>query len=169
MGTSESDGASPRPSDVAGRSVPAERPRALTGALWTIVALVAWTLVLELVIPLATGELVAAYPDGPSDAVVVAESVIGAAGGVAGLPGAIAELPVTVTMLLRGLLEIAEEHGLDPKSDEVRKELRSGLGRWRRVRSDISLRPFLDRRPRPVGQAGRRRLTLPRARKTATS
>lgn len=83
MGTSESDGASPRPSDVAGRSVPAERPRALTGALWTIVALVAWTLVLELVIPLATGELVAAYPDGPSDAVVVAESVIGAAGGVA--------------------------------------------------------------------------------------
>ncbi|MEZ5093104.1 bifunctional RNase H/acid phosphatase [Nocardioides sp.] len=83
MGTSESDGASPRPSDVAGRSAPAERPRALTGALWTIVALVAWTLVLELVIPLATGELVAAYPDGPSDAVVVAESVIGAAGGVA--------------------------------------------------------------------------------------
>ncbi len=46
----------------------------------------------------------------------------GAAGGVAGLPGAIAELPVTVTMLLRSLLEIAEEHGLDPKSDEVRKE-----------------------------------------------
>ena len=55
------------------------------------------------------------------------------------------------------------------RADEVRKELRSGLGRWRRVRSDISLRPFLDRRPRPVGQAGRRRLTLPRARKTATS
>ncbi|MFD1882634.1 EcsC family protein [Paracoccus pacificus] len=46
----------------------------------------------------------------------------GAAGGVAGLPGAMIDLPVTVTLLLRAVLGIAEEHGLDPKSDEVRRE-----------------------------------------------
>lgn len=52
----------------------------------------------------------------------LASTVSGAAGGVAGLPGAMIELPVTVTMLLRAILEIAEEHGLDPDSDEVRIE-----------------------------------------------
>lgn len=46
----------------------------------------------------------------------------GAAGGVAGLPGAVIELPFTITMFLRSMLEIAEEHGLDPNSDEVRME-----------------------------------------------
>ncbi|AUH32513.1 protein EcsC [Paracoccus tegillarcae] len=46
----------------------------------------------------------------------------GAAGGVAGLPGAIIELPFTITMFLRAMLEIAEEHGLDPQSEEVRAE-----------------------------------------------
>ena len=52
----------------------------------------------------------------------LASTVSGAAGGVAGLPGAMIELPVTVTMLLRAILEIAAEHGLDPDSDEVRIE-----------------------------------------------
>lgn len=52
----------------------------------------------------------------------LASTVSGAAGGVAGLPGAMIELPVTVTMLLRAILDIAEEHGLDPDSDEVRIE-----------------------------------------------
>ena len=52
----------------------------------------------------------------------LASTVSGAAGGIAGLPGAIVELPVTVTMLLRAILEIAEEHGLDPASEEVRIE-----------------------------------------------
>lgn len=52
----------------------------------------------------------------------LASTVSGAAGGVAGLPGAMIELPVTVTMLLRAILDIAEEHGLDPESDEVRSE-----------------------------------------------
>ena len=52
----------------------------------------------------------------------LASTVSGAAGGVAGLPGAMIEMPVTVTMLLRAILEIAAEHGLDPDSDEVRME-----------------------------------------------
>ncbi|MFV0294234.1 MAG: EcsC family protein [Paracoccus sp. (in: a-proteobacteria)] len=46
----------------------------------------------------------------------------GAIGGAAGLTGAVLELPITVTMLLRAILEIAEEHGFDPSSDEVQTE-----------------------------------------------
>lgn len=46
----------------------------------------------------------------------------GAAGGIAGLPGAMIELPLTVTFLLRSILEIAAEHGLDPDSEEIRME-----------------------------------------------
>lgn len=46
----------------------------------------------------------------------------GAVGGVAGLPGAMLELPVTITTLMRALLAIAAEHGLDPDSEEVRME-----------------------------------------------
>ncbi|WBL32589.1 EcsC family protein [Sinirhodobacter sp. HNIBRBA609] len=49
-------------------------------------------------------------------------TAMGAAGGVGGLPGALAELPFTVTMLLRAIQGIAFEHGFDPASDEVRME-----------------------------------------------
>ena len=52
----------------------------------------------------------------------MASTFSGAAGGVGGLPGAMVELPVTVTLLLRSMLDIAAEHGLDPDSDEVRME-----------------------------------------------
>lgn len=52
----------------------------------------------------------------------LAPAVSGAVGGLAGLPGALIELPLTITMLLRAILEIAEEHGLDPDSEEVRLE-----------------------------------------------
>ncbi|WBU57014.1 EcsC family protein [Paracoccus sediminicola] len=46
----------------------------------------------------------------------------GAVGGAAGLTGAVIELPVTVTILLRAILEIAEEHGLDPQSEDIQAE-----------------------------------------------
>lgn len=52
----------------------------------------------------------------------MASTVSGAAGGAAGLAGAVVELPFTVTLLLRAMLDIAAEHGLDPDSEEVRKE-----------------------------------------------
>ncbi|MDO5620078.1 MAG: EcsC family protein [Paracoccus sp. (in: a-proteobacteria)] len=52
----------------------------------------------------------------------LATTASGVAGGVAGLPGAVVELPVTITLLLRAMLEIAAEHGFDPDSDEVRRE-----------------------------------------------
>ena len=52
----------------------------------------------------------------------VASTVSGAAGGIGGFAGALVELPFTVTLLLRAMLEIAAEHGLDPDDDEVRKE-----------------------------------------------
>lgn len=49
-------------------------------------------------------------------------TAMGAAGGFGGLPGALAELPFTVTMLLRTIQGIAAEHGFDPASEEVRVE-----------------------------------------------
>jgi len=62
---------------------------------------------------------VADRPDWVNTALTTA---MGAAGGVGGLPGALAELPFTVTMLLRSIQGIAAEHGFDPASDEVRME-----------------------------------------------
>jgi hypothetical protein len=49
-------------------------------------------------------------------------TAMGAAGGIGGLPGALAELPFTVTLLLRAIQGIAAEHGFDPDTDEVRLE-----------------------------------------------
>ncbi len=45
----------------------------------------------------------------------------GAVGGLAGIGGAMLELPVTVTLLLRAIMDIAAEHGLDPDSDAARR------------------------------------------------
>ena len=52
----------------------------------------------------------------------VASTVSGAAGGAGGLAGALVELPFSITLLLRAMLDIAAEHGLDPDSEEVRME-----------------------------------------------
>lgn len=49
-------------------------------------------------------------------------TAMGAAGGLGGLPSAMAEMPVTVTVLMRAMLAIAAEHGYDPDSPEVMKE-----------------------------------------------
>lgn len=47
---------------------------------------------------------------------------MGAAGGAGGLPTALAELPVTTTVLLRAILGVAQEYGFDPALPETRKE-----------------------------------------------
>lgn len=47
-------------------------------------------------------------------------TAMGAAGGFGGLPTALAELPVTTTVLLRAIQGIAAEHGFDPNEEEVR-------------------------------------------------
>ncbi|WP_417719758.1 EcsC family protein [Salipiger sp.] len=49
-------------------------------------------------------------------------TAMGAAGGAGGLPTALAELPVTTTVLLRAIQGIAAEHGFDPDDPEIRKE-----------------------------------------------
>lgn len=49
-------------------------------------------------------------------------TAMGAAGGFGGLAGSLAELPFTVTMLLRAIQGIAAEHGFDPEDEEVRLE-----------------------------------------------
>jgi len=46
-------------------------------------------------------------------------SAMGAAGGFGGLPTALAELPVTTTLLLRVIEGVAVEHGFDPSTESV--------------------------------------------------
>ena len=49
-------------------------------------------------------------------------TAMGAAGGSGGLPTAVAELPVTTTVLLRAIQGIAAEHGFDPADESVRMD-----------------------------------------------
>ncbi|WP_338550622.1 EcsC family protein [Roseovarius phycicola] len=46
-------------------------------------------------------------------------TAMGAAGGMGGLPTALAELPVTTTVLLRAIQDVAVEHGFDPSEPGV--------------------------------------------------
>lgn len=46
-------------------------------------------------------------------------TAMGAAGGFGGLPSAMAELPVTTTILLRAIQDVAESYGFDPASENV--------------------------------------------------
>ncbi|MGH1578165.1 EcsC family protein [Planktotalea sp.] len=52
----------------------------------------------------------------------VAATAMGAAGGAGGLPTALAELPVTTTVLLRAIQGIAKEYGFDPNDPEIQAE-----------------------------------------------
>ena len=49
----------------------------------------------------------------------VVTTAMGAAGGFGGLPSAMAELPVTTTILLRAIQDVAAEHGFDPSEESV--------------------------------------------------
>lgn len=53
----------------------------------------------------------------------VLAGVSGAVGGFAGLPGAIVELPVTITLILRAIQDVAAEHGFDPDDEGTRREV----------------------------------------------
>lgn len=57
---------------------------------------------------------------GPSWMTRALTTAMGAAGGFGGLPSALAELPVTTTVLLRAIQTIAETHGFDPREEAVR-------------------------------------------------
>ncbi len=52
----------------------------------------------------------------------VLAALSGALGGVGGLPTAIAELPVAITLIFRAVQEVAETHGEDPTAAETRLE-----------------------------------------------
>ena len=58
-------------------------------------------------------------PDQKSWLNTAVTTAMGAVGGAGGLPTALAELPVTTTVLLRAIQGIAAEHGFDPKEPEV--------------------------------------------------
>ena len=58
-------------------------------------------------------------PDQKSWLNQVVTTAMGAAGGAGGLPTALAELPVTTTLLLRVIQGVAVEHGFDPEAENV--------------------------------------------------
>lgn len=58
-------------------------------------------------------------PDQKSWLNQAASAAMGAAGGSGGLPTALAELPVTTTLLLRVIQGVAVEHGFDPEAENV--------------------------------------------------
>ena len=58
-------------------------------------------------------------PDQSSWLNQAASAALGAAGGAGGLPTALAELPVTTTLLLRVIQGVAVEHGFDPAAENV--------------------------------------------------
>ncbi|HEY9037953.1 MAG TPA: EcsC family protein [Roseovarius sp.] len=51
---------------------------------------------------------------------LAATTAMGAAGGFGGLPSALAELPITTTILLRAIQDVSGEHGFDPTEEGVR-------------------------------------------------
>jgi len=53
---------------------------------------------------------------------VALAGIAGAVGGFGGLPTALAELPVTVTLILKGIQEVARRHGFDPADPAIRRE-----------------------------------------------
>ncbi|KAJ56002.1 protein EcsC [Actibacterium mucosum KCTC 23349] len=61
-------------------------------------------------------------PDGSARINTWASAVMGAAGGVGGLPSAMAELPVTVTLLMRAIQGIAAEYGFDPETEALKAD-----------------------------------------------
>lgn len=61
----------------------------------------------------------AVVPDQKSWLNQAVTTAMGAAGGAGGLPTAMAELPVTTTLLLRVIQGVAVEHGFDPDADNV--------------------------------------------------
>ncbi|MDK3019142.1 EcsC family protein [Pseudodonghicola flavimaris] len=58
-------------------------------------------------------------PGGSERGMSALTSVLGAAGGFAGLPGALVELPATTTVLLRAVQGVAAQHGFDPSARNV--------------------------------------------------
>ncbi len=61
-------------------------------------------------------------PDGAGWQNTALTTALGAVGGFGGLPTALAELPLTTTVLLRAIQAIAEAHGYDPASPEIRAD-----------------------------------------------
>lgn len=61
-------------------------------------------------------------PDLGPRAPMLAALASGAAGGAGGLATSLAELPVTVTLFLSAIRQVAQAHGLDPEADWVKAE-----------------------------------------------
>ena len=70
----------------------------------------------------AAGKSRSVIGESPSWFMTAASATLGAAGGFGGIPGTLAELPLTTTVLLHGIQGAAIDHGFDPTEDGIRFE-----------------------------------------------
>lgn len=61
-------------------------------------------------------------PDGSERANAMIASAFGALGGLGGIATALAEMPFSVTLLIRSVQSIALQYGFDPNTEETRKD-----------------------------------------------
>lgn len=76
---------------------------------------------LELAVKTATNSRTI-VPDQPAWVNTLTTAAMGAVGGAGGIPSAVAELPVTTTVLLRVIQGVAAEHGFDPQDPDVQSQ-----------------------------------------------
>ncbi|WP_238364939.1 EcsC family protein [Mesobacterium pallidum] len=76
----------------------------------------------------AAGRSRKAVPDQAGWLNTAVSAALGGAGGFGGLPSALAELPVTVTVLLRAIQGVAARHGFDPDDEVIRLACLEVLG-----------------------------------------
>lgn len=77
---------------------------------------------LHVALDAAAGSRGGRLPDGVAWQNTAVTTALGAIGGFGGLPTALAELPLTTTVLLRAIQSISETHGYDPGRPEIRAD-----------------------------------------------
>ncbi|MFN3937011.1 MAG: EcsC family protein [Gemmobacter sp.] len=93
----------------------------------------------------------------------------GAVGGFGGMATAVAELPVTVTLILRAIREVAAEHGFDPEEPAMRRETPRVLGARSPMAADDGVNSaFIGARRTLTGPALQRMIAMVAPRLAAT-
>ena len=93
-------------------------------------------------------------PDMGDRATMLAAMATGAAGGAGGLPSALAELPVTITVILHAIQQAAREAGFNPEDESIRAECIRVFGAGSPLASDDGINTsFLSARLTLTGPA----------------
>lgn len=96
----------------------------------------------------------ARLPDMGDRGPLMAAMATGAAGGMGGLPTAVAELPLTITVIFHAIRQAAIEHGFDPNEPAIRAECIAVFGAGSPLASDDGINTgFLSARLTLTGTA----------------